>query len=100
MTDQPNSEEVKRRRAYAEWYAKKEEEVRKKREAEYRAASKAQKIKKPPIYRRQAAYDRRVRDSKKFFCEDCDVSFACKRELERHEESKKHQYAVLINSLD
>ena len=30
MTNLPNSEEVKRRQAYAEWYAKKEEEVRKK----------------------------------------------------------------------
>ena len=101
MTDRNTNSEVKRaakRLADAAYYAKNKEEISRRRALRYRE-NKEPKNKKPVIYRKQAAYYQRNKDSKKFFCETCNVSCGRKCDLEKHNDTLKHQYAFL-NSLD
>ena len=48
---------------------------------------------------KSAEYREKNKDSKKYFCDVCETSFQSSRDLKRHENSLKHQFAFL-NSLD
>ena len=54
---------------------------------------------KEEVSRKKAKCRANNREQKKFFCEVCGFSFECRRDLERHNETLKHQYAIL-NALD
>ena len=99
------AEEVKRRKAeYREnnreevkqWSA---ERYRRNREELCRRSAEHNVVNREEISKKSAERHRRNRDSKKFFCEICDIACGSKGDLKHHNETLKHQYAVL-NSLD
>ena len=67
-------------------YARNREEILRKK-AELRGPSKP---KKPPKFKYQAAFNKRVREEKRYYCEVCDTAFSKPNELKRHFETKKH----------
>ena len=48
------------------------------------------KPKKPPKFKYQAAFNKRVREEKRYYCEVCDTACSKPNELKRHFETKKH----------
>ena len=48
------------------------------------------KPKKPPKFKYQAAFNKRVREEKRYYCEACDTACSKPNELKRHFETKKH----------
>ena len=67
-------------------YARNREEILRKK-AELRRPPKP---KKPPKFKYQAAFNKRVREEKRYYCEVCDTAFSKPNELKRHFETKKH----------
>ena len=48
------------------------------------------KPKKPPKFKYQAAFNKRVREEKRYYCEVCDTACSKPHELKKHFETKKH----------
>ena len=99
------AEELRRRNS--EYYANNRKEILK-QQAEYREKNRKEIHKQQAEYReknrktireRAAAYREKIKESKKFFCETCEVLFVSHRDQRNHNETLKHQYAFL-NSLD
>ena len=67
-------------------YARNRERILK-RAAELRGPPKP---KKPPKFKYQAAFNKRVREEKRYYCEVCDTACSKPNELKRHFETKKH----------
>ena len=67
-------------------YARNREEILR-RKAEKRGPPKP---KKPPKFKYQAAFNKRVREEKRYYCEVCDTACSKPNELKRHFETKKH----------
>ena len=81
---------------------------RKKYEAEYRKNNKDiirkrcaghYEANKDAILRQCTKYRKNNVEAKKYHCDACDISFGYKKDLDRHLDTLKHQYAYL-NSLD
>ena len=48
------------------------------------------KPKKPPKFKYQAAFNKRVKEEKRYYCEVCDTTCSKPNELKKHFETKKH----------
>ena len=99
------AEELSRRNA--EYYANNRKEIRK-QQAEYREKNRKEIRKQQAEYReknretireRAAVRRKKIKESKKFFCGVCELSFESRREQRNHTETLKHQFTFL-NSLD
>ena len=99
------AEELRRRNA--EYYANNRKEIRK-QQAEYRENNRKEIRKQQAEYReknretireRAVVHREKIKESKKFFCETCEVSFVCRKDQRNHNQTLKHQFAFL-NSLD
>ena len=92
------------RSEYCESYRAVNRELIRKKSAVYYAANReksaAYYLTNRETIRERASVNReKIKESKKFFCEVCDITCGFKRDLEIHNETLKHQYAFL-NSLD
>ena len=67
-------------------YARNREEILR-RKAEKRGPPKP---KKPPKFKYQAAFNKRVKEEKRYYCEVCDIACSKPNELKKHFETKKH----------
>ena len=94
-----NREEILRKQA--EYRANNREKVREQDRARYarnrkeilrRKAEKRgpPKPKKLPKFKYQAAFNKRVKEEKRYYCEVCDTACSKPNELKKHFETKKH----------
>ena len=90
-----NREEILRKKA--EYRANNQEKIREQdRERYARNPKKAEQLrepkepKKPPKFKYQAAFNKRVREEKRYYCEACDTACSKPSELRKHFETKKH----------
>ena len=67
-------------------YARNREEILR-RKAEKRGPPKP---KRPPKFKYQAAFNKRVKEEKRYYCEVFDIACAKPNELKKHFETKKH----------